>query len=153
MEGNGPESGCGGKGYSLYFLGGMTVPGVFTYLLDEFHANTSVELSSCKFNHNGMDNRYHNAPRFHPSLAEHIGSCRSGEAECGDCIHTHAASIYTILYDTTCQAPWMCYGEGETGGARGDKIDTQTTTIGKCLLLVMYLLAGCFVDLVPLGQD
>ena len=131
VKGNTDKAGWGGKGYSMYFRGGMTMPGLFAYLMDEYHSDTSVELSGCKFNHNGMDNRYRNAPRFHPSLKAHVGQCRSGEAECLDCTTTDVESIYTVLYDDTCYYPWECVGEGEPGGSRKGKIDTQTTTVGK----------------------
>jgi hypothetical protein len=123
------DAGWGGRGYSMYFRNGM-ISGLFTYLLDEFHGDTSVELSGCKFGHNGMDNLYRNSPRFHPSLKAHFGQCRSGENQCLDCTKTDVESIFTILYDGTCHAPWKCVGEGEPGGTRKGLIDTQITSVG-----------------------
>ena len=104
-EGNDPHSGWGSKGYSLYWRDGMTMAGFYAYLLDTFYADTRVELNGCLFHHNGMDNKFRDAPRFHPSLAAaHKGECRSGEQTCDDCTTTNVNSIYTILYDRTCKS-------------------------------------------------
>ncbi|CAB9523178.1 expressed unknown protein [Seminavis robusta] len=135
VSGNGPTSGWDGKGYTTYYRHGLSFPGIYTYLLDEFYAGSVVELDGCKFSHNGMDNLFRAAPRYHPSQKEHTGECRSAEKECGDCTTTDIQSIYTINYGRTCFSPHRCYGEGSMGGNHLEMINIQSTTVEHCMVL------------------
>ena len=133
-QGNDPTSGWGEKGYTMYYSGGMTFAGFYTYFMDHIMPTSrAVELNSCRYHHSGQDNLFRNAPRFHPALAERYkGQCRSGAKQCEDCTKTAMTDIYTVHYSPLCKKSWTCTGEGsEGGGDNGMKVNTRMGKIGK----------------------
>jgi hypothetical protein len=152
-------SGWHGSGY---IDGGMK--GLIAYYFDKVRPNTTVELSSCRFNHIGMDNLYRAPPNFPPKrpLRPWIGKCRSRQPDCEDCTMTNTSLIYVAHYTSPCkfpsllsfshhafggrliansfvfkgQRPWECISEGAVGGNEGTAIDTQTGKLEHCLDLV-----------------
>ena len=110
VAGHGRDNGWGGKGYGG-FVGAKAMQGLVAYYYDQFAPDTWVELNQCRFNHMGIDTKFHPGG-FGYKGSEH-GKCRNRQDACEDCQSTNTSQIYSIHY-TKCRKPWNCIGQGDS---------------------------------------